>query len=64
MNSKLPTPKRGAFPTPKDVRDKAPPYIPDDGPADDRQDDAHGSPDSPQLQDDQTDSKDKDSKQK
>ena len=62
MNGKLPTPKRGAFPTPKDVRDKAPPYIPDDGPADDRQDDARGSPDSPQLQDDQIDSKD--SKQK
>jgi hypothetical protein len=64
MNGKLPTPKRGAFPTPKDVRDKAPPYIPDDSPADARQDDAHGSPVSPQRQDDQSDRKDKDSRQK
>jgi hypothetical protein len=30
MSSKPPDPKRGAFPTPKDVREKAPRYTPDD----------------------------------
>ena len=66
MNGKLPTPKRGALPTPKDVRDKATPYIPDDGgPADDRQDDAtRRSPAPPQLQDDKSDSKDSNTKRK
>jgi hypothetical protein len=29
MTSKPPTPKRGAFPTPKEVLDQAPQYIPD-----------------------------------
>ena len=39
MSGKPPVPKRGAFPTPKDVRDKAPPYIPDqDSPKDDQSD--------------------------
>jgi hypothetical protein len=30
MSDEPPVPKRGAFPTPKDVREKAPRYIPDD----------------------------------
>ena len=30
MSEKPPAPKRGALPTPKDVREKAPRYIPDD----------------------------------
>ena len=30
MSDKPPTPKRGAIPTPKDVREKAPRYVPDD----------------------------------
>ena len=30
MSDKPPAPKRGAFPTPKDVREKAPQYVPDD----------------------------------
>jgi len=29
MNDKPPTPKRGAFPTPKKVIDKAPRYVPE-----------------------------------
>jgi len=62
MNGKPPTPKRGAFPTPKDVRDKAPPYIPDHGAVDEQQDDPKNrSPDRTQLQDDQNE---KDTKQK
>ena len=30
MSDKPPAPKRGALPTPKDVREKAPRYTPDD----------------------------------
>jgi hypothetical protein len=30
MSDKPPAPKRGAIPTPKDVREKAPKYVPDD----------------------------------
>ena len=30
MSDKPPAPKRGAIPTPKDVREKAPQYVPDD----------------------------------
>jgi hypothetical protein len=30
MSDKPPAPKRGAIPTPKDVREKAPRYVPDD----------------------------------
>jgi hypothetical protein len=67
MNGKPPTPKRGAFPTPKDVFDEAPRYIPEGDTADDRQTgETNRSPDRKQPQDDQggaTD-KEKDSRQK
>jgi hypothetical protein len=65
MNGKPPTPKRGAFPTPKEVLDKAPRYTPEQ--ADDQQsDEINPSPDRPQSQGDQSDAKDKekDSRQK
>ncbi len=38
-----PTPKRGAFPTPKSEIEKAKPYIPDTG----EEDDQEGKPDLP-----------------
>jgi hypothetical protein len=58
MNGKPPTPKRGAFPTPKDVLDKAPRYTPEQ--ADDQQsDDTNPSPDRAQSQGDQSENKDK-----
>jgi hypothetical protein len=50
--SEPPVPKRGAFPTPKDVRDKAPPYIPDDA--------KNRPPDRTQLEGDRHDAKDQD----
>ncbi len=65
MNGKLPTPKRGAFPTPKDVRDKAPPYVPDPDTADDRQDDAtHHPPSRTQPQGNQGGADDEDTSKK
>jgi hypothetical protein len=65
MNGKPLTPKRGAFPTPKDVLDKAPRYTPE--PADDQQsDETNPSPDRAQSHDDQSEDKDheKDSRRK
>ncbi len=65
MNGKLPTPKRGAFPTPKDVRDDAPPYVPDQDTANGRQDDAaHHSPSCKQPQGDPDGGKDEDTRKK
>ena len=62
MSGQPPTPKRGAFPTPKDVREKTPPYVPDHDAVDDQQDDAtNRSPDRTQLPDGPSD---KDTKQK
>ena len=63
MSDKPLVPKRGAFPTPKDVRDKAPPYIPHDA-ADDPQDNATNPPDRTRPQDDQSNAKDRNTKQK
>jgi hypothetical protein len=60
MSGKPPGPKRGAFPTPKDVRDKASPYIPDQDAADDQQDAKKRPPGTPQPKDDQSDTKDTD----
>ena len=67
MNDKLPTPKRGAFPTPKEVLDKAPKYTPEHSTADDQQsDETNPSPDRTQPQGDQggANDKEKDSRQK
>lgn len=56
MSDKPPAPKRGAFPTPKDVREKAPKYVPDD---------AKNRPqDRTQLDGDQNDAKDENTDQK
>jgi hypothetical protein len=60
MSGKPPVPKRGAFPTPKDVRDKAPPYIPDHDAANDQQDAKNRSPDPAQPKDDRSDTKETD----
>jgi len=58
MSGKPPVPKRGAFPTPKDVREKAPQYVPDDDAAADQQDDAaNRSPDPAQPKDDRSNTK-------
>jgi hypothetical protein len=53
MNSKPPTPKRGAFPTPKEVRDKAPKYNPDAPDAADNQEgkETNSSPDQQRHED-------------
>lgn len=67
MNGKPLTPKRGAFPTPKDVLDEAPRYIPEGGTVDDQQtDETNRSPPAKQSQGDQRGDKDeeKDSRQK
>jgi hypothetical protein len=67
MKDKLPTPKRGAFATPKDVLDKAPKYTPEHSTADDQQsDEANRSADRAQPQGDQGGAKDeeKDTRQK
>lgn len=66
MNGKPLTPKRGAFPTPKDVFDKAPRYTPEPGTSDDQpSDETNRSPDPPQPQGDPGGTKDreKDSRQ-
>jgi hypothetical protein len=55
MSGKPPVPKRGAFPTPKDVRDKTPPYIPDQDATDDQRDEKNLSPDPAQPEDDRKD---------
>ena len=55
MSDKPPIPKRGAFPSPKDVRDKAPRYVPDDAKT--------RPPDRTQLEGDHRDAKDEDTKQ-
>jgi hypothetical protein len=67
MNGKPLTPKRGAFPTPKDVLDEAPRYIPEGGTVDDEQThETNRSPDRKQPQHDQggATEKEKDSRQK
>jgi hypothetical protein len=55
MMSKPPTPKRGAFPTPKEVLDEAPRYIPDapDSTDDRKEEETHSSPDSRRRKDHQ-----------
>jgi hypothetical protein len=60
MSNKPLVPKRGAFPTPKDVRDKAPKYIPDNDAATDQPDKANRSPDCTQPQADRRDTNDTD----
>jgi hypothetical protein len=60
MSGKPSVPKRGAFPTPKEVRDKAPPYIPDHDAADDQQGTKTRSPDPAQPEEDRSDTKDTD----
>jgi hypothetical protein len=60
MSGKPPVPKRGAFPTPKDVRDKTPPFIPDQDAVDDQQDAKNRRPGSSQPKDDRNDTKDTD----
>jgi hypothetical protein len=60
MSETPPVPKRGAFPTPKEVRDKAPRYIPDDDAAKDQHDKADRSPDPAQPEDNRSDTKDTD----
>jgi hypothetical protein len=67
MNGKPPTPKRGAFPTPKDVLDNAPRYTPEHDTADDQQSDKTNlSPDRTQPRGDRggAKNKEKDSRQK
>jgi hypothetical protein len=67
MNDKPPTPKRGAFPTPKDVLDKAPRYKPEQSPADDQpSDETDRAPDRTQPQGDKggANDKEKDLRQK
>ena len=44
-----PTPKRGAFPTPKSEVDKAKPYVPDLDPADAANSDGTEGPDRPEM---------------
>ena len=56
MSEKPPTPKRGAIPTPKDVREKAPQYVPDDT--------KNRSRERTQLKGDQDDAKDENTEQK
>ena len=56
MSDKPPVPKRGAIPTPKDVREKAPRYIPDDV--------KNPSRDRTQLNGDPKDAKDDNAEQK
>jgi len=56
MSDKPPVPKRGAFPTPKDVREKAPKYIPDD--------DKNSPADRTQLEGAHCDANDKNTEQK
>jgi hypothetical protein len=59
MNDKPPTPKRGAFPTPKEVIEKAPRYIPDrsSSPGDEGGEPTASSPDCRQDDDDTDDAK-------
>ena len=56
MSDKPPAPKRGAFPTPKDVREKAPQYIPEDA--------KNRSPERTQLDGDPNDAKDENTEKK
>jgi hypothetical protein len=56
MSDKPPAPKRGAFPTPKDVREKAPKYTPDGA--------KNQPPERTQLDGDQNDAKNGNTDQK
>jgi hypothetical protein len=53
MNDKPPTPKRGAFPTPKQVLEKAPRYVPEpsNSPDDGRRKETDSPPDRPPSDD-------------
>jgi hypothetical protein len=56
MSDKPPAPKRGAIPTPKEVREKAPKYTPDDA--------KRSSGDRTQFNGDQNDAGNEDTEQK
>ena len=64
MNDKPPTPKRGAFPTPKKVIDKAPRYVPEPSSStdDERRKQRDSSPDRQQGDGNADDSKESEPK--